>query len=531
MRNILPVTQNEYPLADDDLLISRTNLKGEITYANPAFVRVSGFCLEELLGANHNLVRHPDMPPAAFANFWETIQRGEVWSGLVKNRRKNGDHYWVRANVVAVKEQGRVVGYASLRVKPGAAEVAQAEAVYAAWREGRGKGYTLQRGQIRRRHPLSWLAGLQWRSLTLQTRLLTLLAAVTIGGLLHHQWRLSGELLPLAAGLAGLAGVLGLGLGVWSGIPRAIDRLRGFVLQVAAGNLTVEPPAQRRDDMGRLVEALATMKKGLRGIVQDVNQGTGRVSPSVAGIRQSNASITHESEALAASVQQTATGTEQLAATVTQNADNAQQASRLARSNVQEVQGAGEGMARVVERMASITESAKHMAETVSLIDTIAFQTNILALNASVEAARAGEFGKGFAVVASEVRSLANRSSEAAKEVHRLIQTTNGEIEAGAKVVEDTESAIARVVEASNRVNDIMSEISAASTEQSGGIAQIAGALSQMEQGGQHTTSQLRATDAATQALEAETHQLINATRAFRTVSDGRELRPEIAAG
>ncbi|EWH01037.1 methyl-accepting chemotaxis protein [Halomonas sp. BC04] len=476
MRSDLPITQVEYPLADDDLLISRTNLKGQITYANPAFVRVSGFGLEELLGANHNLVRHPDMPPAAFANFWATIQRGEVWSGLVKNRRKNGDHYWVRANVVALKEQGCVVGYASLRVKPTAAEVAQAEAIYGAWSEGRGKGYTLQRGQIVRRQPLAWFAGLQWRSTTLQMRLLTLVAVAIIGGLVFHQWRLSYEPLPLGAGLAGLALVLGLGMGVWARIPRAIEGLRGFVLQVAAGNLTVESPALGRDDTGQLVEALATMKKGLGSIVQDVNRGTERVSPSVAGIRQNSTSITRASDELATSVQQTVASTEQLTATVTQNADNAQQASRLALSNVQEVQGAGEGMARVVQCMASITDSAKHMAEAVSLIDAIAFQTNILALNASVEAARAGEHGKGFAVVASEVRILANRSSEAAKEIRRFIQAANGEIETGARVVMDTEAAIERVVEASNHVNDIMGEISMASTEQSSGIAQIASA-------------------------------------------------------
>ncbi|PAU74686.1 methyl-accepting chemotaxis protein [Halomonas salipaludis] len=115
MRLNTPVTQQEYRLAEGDLLISRTNLQGKITYANPAFVEASGFTLEELMGSDHNLVRHPDMPVEAFANFWTTIKQGEIWSGLVKNRRKNGDHYWVRANVVPVREAGKVVGYASLR--------------------------------------------------------------------------------------------------------------------------------------------------------------------------------------------------------------------------------------------------------------------------------------------------------------------------------------------------------------------------------------------------------------------------------
>ena len=118
MRNNQPVTQQEYLLADDDFLISRTDAKGRITYASPAFVRASGFSLDELMGASHNIVRHPDMPPAAFANLWETIKKGQSWNGFVKNRRKNGDHYWVYANVTPIFDSGQLTGYTSVRVKP-----------------------------------------------------------------------------------------------------------------------------------------------------------------------------------------------------------------------------------------------------------------------------------------------------------------------------------------------------------------------------------------------------------------------------
>ena len=140
VRSNFPVTQNELQLDEADLLISRTNLQGKITYANPAFVRISGFTLDELINADHNLVRHPDMPPAAFADFWSTIKQGHVWTGLVKNRCKNGDHYWVRASVVPIEEEGSVIGYASLRVRPERRDVEFAERIYADWREGRGSG-------------------------------------------------------------------------------------------------------------------------------------------------------------------------------------------------------------------------------------------------------------------------------------------------------------------------------------------------------------------------------------------------------
>ncbi|UYO73981.1 methyl-accepting chemotaxis protein [Halomonas qinghailakensis] len=530
MRTNLPITYIEYAYAEDDLLISRTNLKGEITYANPAFVQVSGFSLEELLGENHNLVRHPDMPPAAFKDFWETIQQGKPWSGLVKNRRKDGDHYWVRANAMAIQENGHIVGYASLRTKPSAAEVQYAEKIYHAWKNGQGKNFTLYRGQIRRRHPFAFLGRCQWRSATLQTRLLTLIASLSIGWLTFNQWQLSQDLSQLVIGGLLLTVVAGLGLSVWCKVRQMVETSRAFVLQVAAGNLAADVPPRQNDDFDRLVDALVTMRKGLSAIVSDVNDGINQVNPSVADIRQSNAFIAQSSDELASSVQETAASTEQLTVTVKQNAENAQQASNLATTNMQEVQNAGDSMGQLVQRMKAITESAKHMDNTVALIDSIAFQTNILALNASIEAARAGVHGKGFAVVASEVRSLAKCSSDAAKEIHQLINTSNDEIAAGVKFVEATEQIIERVMQASQRVNNFMSEISAASQRQSSGITQIGSAINIMEQGVQHTAGQLQSTNRATQTLEQETHQLLNAIRAFRTTPNGTELTLEISA-
>ncbi|MYL23973.1 PAS domain-containing protein [Halomonas alkaliantarctica] len=527
MRSNFPVTQREVQLSESDLLISRTNLQGKITYANPAFVRISGFTLDELIDADHNLVRHPDMPSAAFADFWDTIKQGHVWTGLVKNRCKNGDHYWVRANVVPIQEAGSVVGYASLRVRPESKDVEHAERIYREWQEGGGKRYRLYRGRILRRGPLAALGRINWVSTKAHTYWLTAFSVASILALAIPQgFRENNATTLTLASIMALVVVV-LGLTQQRRVAKSMGASRRFVLQVAAGNLTVHVPDHSHDAIGELMEALSSMKKGLGGIVEDVNAGIDRVRPAVSDIRISNEEIGLRSDDQAASVQQTAASTEELTATVKQNADNAHQASVLSLSNVREVESAGEAMNQVVQRMAAITASAQQMSEMVSKIDAIAFQTNILALNASVEAARAGEQGRGFAVVAGEVRNLASRSSEAAKDVHQLINASHKEIDKGSQVVSETETAIGRVVAASRQVNDIMEEITAASREQSNGIAQIGDAINQMEQSIQHSALQLQSTNDATKALESQTTELVNAIRAFRTKPTGKELTAE----
>ncbi|HKR42550.1 MAG TPA: PAS domain-containing protein, partial [Paraburkholderia sp.] len=148
MRNNQPVTQQEFDYPASQMLVSATDLKGRIQYCNPAFVAVSGFTKEELIGKAHNIIRHPDMPAEAFADLWETVRDGRPWTAIVKNRRKTGDHYWVRANVTPVSEQGTVVGYLSVRVKPTREEIRTAEAFYAQMREGRLQGVRLRHGSV-----------------------------------------------------------------------------------------------------------------------------------------------------------------------------------------------------------------------------------------------------------------------------------------------------------------------------------------------------------------------------------------------
>src|SRR5690554_1713904 len=195
MRNNQPVTQREYPLDEQHLLISRTDLEGRITFANAAFVEVSGFDYDELLGADHSIVRHPDMPPEAFTDLWQALHRGRSWQGVVKNRRKNGDHYWVHATITPIMEGKQCLGYSSVRTAVQPEVKAATEQAYARIRAGRS-GLVIRRGQALRRGPLGWLTRVNPRSIRARLTLLTgaaLLLLAISGGVGLFGLQVSGE--------------------------------------------------------------------------------------------------------------------------------------------------------------------------------------------------------------------------------------------------------------------------------------------------------------------------------------------------
>ncbi|MBZ9556949.1 MULTISPECIES: methyl-accepting chemotaxis protein [unclassified Modicisalibacter] len=674
MRDNQPVTQREYPLDDEHYLISRTDLKGRITYANPAFVEVSGFSREELIGAPHSIVRHPDMPEAAFANLWETLEAGEPWRGLVKNRCKNGDHYWVDASVTPIYEEGELQGYASVRVKADPEACRQAEQVYAQLRAGKARGVRLAQGRIVRRGLWARLRRLRLR--TLQGRMasmiglaLVLLVAgsglgiyglqasserlhdVNSNGLkdvarlqqidqlmgrgrdlvadpvsnpmsgdldkvtqqvktidtdLDRLWgefmdrgvnhseaaqsfgdglatyrkaldqvieslnngdfyqaytaynetlltegeKLSGVLNQLVSNkqaqaealveqaeaekqriLMAQLGLIALGLvllvimGVASmrAIRRPIKESKQFTLQISAGNLGATMPSRRNDEIGELMAALDVMRKSLGSIVKDVDHSVSMVRPASRDIASGNEDLSSRTEQQASSLAETASSMEQMTATVKQNAANAREASSLAGNAVGSVRESGEVMGQVVDTMGRITDSSRKVSEIIGVIDSIAFQTNILALNASVEAARAGEQGRGFAVVAGEVRNLASRSAEAAKEIRALIDGSAQEIDGGAELVKRAEASIESVVGAVTKVNDIMGEIASASDEQTSGIEQVNQAVAQMDEVTQQNAERVQTSARAAQQLDEQVAYLANAIAVLRLSGSGKE--------
>lgn len=286
--------------------------------------------------------------------------------------------------------------------------------------------------------------------------------------------------------------------------------------RLAAGDLTVELQVNRDDEIGRLMKAMNGISRGLATIVSNVRQGVDAIATSSGEIATGNIDLSSRTEQQAGSLEETASSMEELTSTVKQNADNARQANLLAQSATEVAAKGGSVVAQVVDTMGSINESSKKIVDIIGVIDGIAFQTNILALNAAVEAARAGEQGRGFAVVAAEVRTLAQRSAAAAKEIKTLIDDSVGKVDAGAKLVDQAGATMHEIVNSVQRVTDIMSEISAASQEQTSGIEQINQAISQMDQVTQQNAALVEEATAAAESLREQAGRLEQAVSVFK---------------
>ena len=513
MRDNQPVTQREYSFPAGSTLMSVTDTRSHIVYANAAFIAASGYAREEILGQPHNIVRHPDMPSEAFADMWATLKAGKSWTALVKNRRKDGDHYWVRANATPVVRNGQVTGYMSVRTQPMRSEVADAEALYQALRGQRAGSRQLFQGLVVRAGHLRWLSA---------------------GQILPVRWRLrlalgaGGSLAVLAAALAGLTGrpLLGCALGVgvamagmcrWleQQIAAPLTRIEQHALAVAAGQTVDNVNLDRVDEIGMIMRAINQCGLNLRSLVDDVSLQVGGLSTASSEIAQGNNDLSARTEQTASNLEETASAMEQITSTVKNNADTARTAATLAGGASTSAAQGGDMVREVVQTMHTIAESSKRIADIIGVIDGIAFQTNILALNAAVEAARAGEQGRGFAVVAGEVRGLARRSAEAAREIKTLIGDSVAQVTGGARLVDEAGQAMAEIVSQVRRVSELLNEISHSTSEQATGIGQVNVAVAQLDQMTQQNAALVEQSAAAADNLQGQATHLVAAVGAF----------------
>jgi|GEM_PF-221308 len=315
----------------------------------------------------------------------------------------------------------------------------------------------------------------------------------------------------------GMAGAFWLSRQIVTALDQAVDVAK----EVAGGNLSVPITVNGKDECAMMMQSLHDMQANLSTLVVNVRQGSEGVATASAEIAQGNNDLSARTEQQASALEETAASMEELSSTVKQNADSARQANQLAQSASSVAVQGGKVVDQVVETMKGINESSRKISDIISVIDGIAFQTNILALNAAVEAARAGEQGRGFAVVASEVRSLAGRSAEAAKEIKSLINASVERVEHGSALVDQAGTTMTEVVDSIKRVTDIMGEISAASNEQSMGVAQVGEAVTQMDQATQQNAALVEEMAAAASSLKGQAQELVQVVAAFKVESSG----------
>ncbi len=544
MRNNQPVTHSEAILPEGAFIYSRTDLKGVITEANKAFADISGFSQAEMIGQPHNLIRHPDMPAQAFADMWQNLKAGRPWKGVVKNRRKDGGFYWVVANASPVRENGRIVGYQSVRTRPSREQIAAAEAAYTRLREG-SQAIRVQEGRVvpNRSAQVERLISHQSRLfgfalLTTLTGLISVASAGATSGFLHNTG-ICASVLSLLASLYMLLVYLPAAM-------RRMNNVLNFLNEVLnTGDLTKTLVPTKNDLIGAIASGADILVSSMRATLQIMDDATREVAETTSVLDQSVHEQTAAATAQSETTSNAAAGVEEMTVSINGVAEHAANTAQTANSTGNTAKTGADLSIKAKKTIETLSATVSRSAETVELlgertteigkiaavIKEIADQTNLLALNAAIEAARAGEQGRGFSVVADEVRKLAERTAGATREIEHMIHQINtdtdiavasmresaGQMEVSVTLVNNAHETLVTINTEMEHTVRMMNDISHSSAEQGSAMTAMSQGIERLARLTEDNLETARITEQSSVTVQANVERMRKAVALYRT--------------